>query len=100
MAVSGFVSKDKVMNPHNLDMTLNLNGKEAQHENTGHMIHKVPDLLSYLTQYMTLNAGDLILTGTPSGIGAVKSGDFVTASMKQGQTELASIFMKIEQSSI
>lgn len=47
------------------------------------MIFKIPDLLVYISKYMTLNEGDMILTGTPSGVGRVKPGDDLKAYLKQ-----------------
>lgn len=49
--------------------------------NTKDMIFKIPDILSYVSQYFTLEAGDLILTGTPAGVGPVKPGDVIEAGM-------------------
>lgn len=45
------------------------------------MIFKIPQILSYVSQYFTLEAGDLILTGTPEGVGPVKPGDVIEAGM-------------------
>jgi len=97
LAVSGFVAKDKVLNPHNLDIELTLNGKCVQHDNTHNMIFKIPELLAYISKHMTLEEGDLVMTGTPSGVSPVHAGDFVQGSMKQGTQELASMFMKVEK---
>lgn len=45
------------------------------------MMFKIPQLVSYISEYFTLEAGDLILTGTPEGVSAVKSGDNIEAGM-------------------
>lgn len=47
------------------------------------MIFKLPKLIEYISSYMTLNKGDVILTGTPSGVGPIKPGDEVKAYLKQ-----------------
>ncbi len=65
------------INPHNLDIKLYLNGEIKQHSNTSNLIFKVPDLISYLSRIMTLNPGDIILTGTPAGVGPMMPGDVV-----------------------
>ena len=63
------------------------------------MIFKIPTLIEYITKFMTLNKGDMILTGTPSGVGPVKPGDYLYASLNQGMYEdLASIYLKVEKS--
>ena len=78
-AVSGFVEAQKVRNPHDLDLSLQINGKYVQKDNTRNMIFQVPTLIEYLSRYMTLNAGDMILTGTPAGVGPVRPGDYLHA---------------------
>ena len=63
------VSADEVGDPQGLDMWLNVNGERMQSGNTKTMIFSVRYLVSYISQFMTLNAGDLITTGTPPGVG-------------------------------
>ncbi|MEY4017370.1 MAG: hypothetical protein RLZZ189_1168, partial [Pseudomonadota bacterium] len=64
------VTKDEVPNPQKLHMWLELNGKRMQDGNTKTMIFGVTKLVSYVSQFMTLNPGDVITTGTPPGVGA------------------------------
>ena len=52
-----------------------------QDGNTGDMIFNIPTLISYISNYFTLEEGDLILTGTPSGVGPVKDGDEITGEI-------------------
>jgi 2-keto-4-pentenoate hydratase/2-oxohepta-3-ene-1,7-dioic acid hydratase in catechol pathway len=63
------LSPDEIGNPHNLDMWLSVNGKTMQQSNTKNMVFKVPQLISYLSRFMTLLPGDVISTGTPAGVG-------------------------------
>lgn len=63
------VTKDEVGNYDSLHMWLKVNGKTMQDNNTDDMIFKVPFLVSYLSQFMTLLPGDVISTGTPAGVG-------------------------------
>jgi hypothetical protein len=63
------VTADEIPNPGNLDLALTLNGQEMQHSNTRNLIFSIPFLIAYLTQAMTLEPGDVIATGTPSGTG-------------------------------
>lgn len=55
------------------------------------MHFKIDDIISYTSQYMTLNQADIFLTGTPSGVGAVKKGDFVEAFARKDEKVLASL---------
>lgn len=64
------VTSDEIPDPGNLELSLTLNGREMQHSNTRHLIFSIPFLVSYLSEVMTLEPGDLISTGTPSGTGA------------------------------
>lgn len=79
------VTKDEIPNPHNLNLWLKLNGKTMQNGNTDDLIFDIPYLVSYVSQFMTLLPGDVISTGTPSGVGLgmnpplyLKSGDRIT----------------------
>lgn len=60
------------------------------------MYFKLPDLLSYVSEYVTLYPGDLILTGTPSGIGPIKEGDSVKANLVQGGKEIVQMNFNVE----
>jgi len=63
------VTADEIDDPQNLDMFLDLNGKRMQTGNTGTMIFTVAKVISYLSQFMVLDPGDVITTGTPPGVG-------------------------------
>lgn len=63
------VTKDEISDPHNLRLWLKLNGKILQDSNTSDLIFDIPTIISHLSQYMTLLPGDVISTGTPSGVG-------------------------------
>lgn len=62
-------TKDEISDPDNLGLWLNVNGKKMQEGNTKTFIFKIPFLISYLSQFMTLLPGDIISTGTPAGVG-------------------------------
>src|SRR5690606_30746424 len=79
------VTRDEVPDPQALDLWLSVNGEEMQRSNTADMIFSCAQLVSHCSQFMTLEAGDLIITGTPSGVGMarnpprlLKPGDVVT----------------------
>ena len=62
-------TKDEILDVNNLQMWLNVNKKPFQKSNTNQLIFKIPTIVSYLSQFMTLLPGDVISTGTPSGVG-------------------------------
>ena len=70
------------LNPDNLKIETRLNGKTVQSSNTNDLLFKVPQLISFASKYMTLLPGDLIATGTPSGIGPMKKGDVVEVEIE------------------
>ena len=63
------VTADEIPDPGKLGIRLRLNGQVMQDSNTSELIFSVDYLVSYLSQFCTLNPGDLIYTGTPSGVG-------------------------------
>jgi len=63
------VTADEVPDPHNLAITLTLDGETMQSSNTRELIFKIPETVAFLSSVMTLEPGDLILTGTPAGVG-------------------------------
>lgn len=67
------VTGDEVPNPNNLAIKTILNGEVLQNANTNDMIFNVPFTISYISELVTLEPGDIILTGTPSGIGATRT---------------------------
>ena len=63
------VTKDEIPNPNALSLTTRLNGNVVQQASTSQMIFSVPDLIAYITSFTALGPGDVIVTGTPSGVG-------------------------------
>ena len=83
------VTKDEVENPHNLNLSLTVNGVEKQNSNTKFMLFNINDLIEDLSTVFTLEAGDIIATGTPAGVGAgrtpqewFKDGDVVKCTVE------------------
>lgn len=79
--LSDFVPAAQVTDPQNLTIRFLLNGEERQNGSTGLMINPVAQIISHLSGIFTLEEGDLILTGTPAGVGRVVSGDRMEASI-------------------
>ena len=72
-----FVPADEVPDPHALQLRTLVNGRVTQQGSTAQMIHSVPALIEYLSSFMTLQPGDVLLTGTPDGVVNVSEGDQV-----------------------
>jgi 2,4-diketo-3-deoxy-L-fuconate hydrolase len=84
------VTKDEIADVHHLSMWLDVNGKRFQTSNTDQLIFNVPQVVSYISQFMTLLPGDVISTGTPHGVGLgfkppiyLHAGDVVTLGMQE-----------------
>lgn len=84
------VTKDEILDPHNLGLRCRVNGVTKQDGNTKHLIHKIEQLIEYISRFVTLLPGDLLLTGTPAGIGYyrkppeyLKKGDVVECEIDQ-----------------
>ena len=71
------VLRDALPWPLELDITCTVNGEVRQHSNTRQLIFKLPELIAYVSRFITLEPGDLVSTGTPEGIGPVKPGDTI-----------------------
>ncbi len=62
------VTSDEIADPHNLRITCTINGDVRQDSNTGDLIFDIPQVISYISRYVTLEPGDIISTGTPEGV--------------------------------
>lgn len=79
--VSGFVpAAEFSSDPQNTTLQLEINGEIRQSGNTRDMIHKIVPLIAYMSRFFTLRPGDIILTGTPEGVGPLNAGDALTVS--------------------
>ena len=82
------VTPDEIADPHNLDLFTEVNGEQRQSSNTKHLIFNCFDLVEHLSTAFTLEPGDLVLTGTPGGVGVVagkflKKGDVIKISIAE-----------------
>lgn len=77
------VGPQDIGDPQNLDIICRLNGKIVQESNTRHMIFKIPEIISFVSRNFTLEAGDIISTGTPSGVGPLANGDVVEVEIEK-----------------
>ena len=74
---------NSIEDPHNLNIELKVNGEIRQSSNTKHLLFKIPALMEYITKFFTMEPGDIVATGTPSGVGAIQPGDLVEASIEK-----------------
>lgn len=84
------VTRDEVPDPHDLEISLELNGAVMQKANTRDMLFKIPTLIKFITMDMTVEPGDIVATGTPSGVGFTRKppvylqpGDIVKVSIEK-----------------
>ncbi len=79
--LSEFVPASSIGDPHNLNVTLSVNGSVRQQSNTRHFIFKVDHLIAFISQVISLERGDVLYTGTPEGVAQVVSGDKLEARL-------------------
>ncbi len=79
--LSDVVLKEKIPDPQHLDLELAINSVIKQKANTSQMIYSLERIVSFISTIMTLEPGDLILTGTPEGVGEIKIGDILQARL-------------------
>ena len=75
------VAASQVPDPQDLSLRTLVNGRVTQQGHTGNMVHRVDELIAYLSSFMTLSTGDVILTGTPEGVVNVNEGDEVVTEI-------------------
>ena len=74
--ISGFIPASAFEgDPQNISLGLNINGEVRQQGSTSDMIHKIVPLIAYMSRFFTLKPGDVVLTGTPEGVGPLHAGD-------------------------
>ena len=88
LPVSQEISKSQIPDPHNAFLRLSVGSQLRQADSSGLMLYRIPRLMAEISRVMTLEKGDLVLTGTPKGVGEVKSGDVMKASIEVGGKEI------------
>lgn len=76
------VTADEITDPNNLDLKISVNGEVRQNSNTQQLVYNVEKLIEYTSERYTLYPGDIILTGTPEGVGPVERGDVMTCELE------------------
>jgi 2-keto-4-pentenoate hydratase/2-oxohepta-3-ene-1,7-dioic acid hydratase in catechol pathway len=81
--LSDFVPADQVVDPHQLQLSIKVNGEIRQAGNTRLMMRNIPRFISEVSAIFTLQPGDILLTGTPAGVSRIQSGDQLEAEIEQ-----------------
>ncbi|HSO78490.1 MAG TPA: fumarylacetoacetate hydrolase family protein, partial [Bacteroidales bacterium] len=90
--VGTFIAKEKFSSLSDIGFRLEVNGIERQNGNTSDLIFSFSDIISYVSRYYTLKTGDMIITGTPTGVGPVKKGDNLKAWL--GKEQVLDFFVR------
>lgn len=88
LPVSKNIPKSAVADPHDVELWLSVNGKDRQRDSTALMLFRIPRILSEISRVMRLEEGDVVLTGTPKGVGKVEVGDVMRAGIMVGGEEV------------
>ena len=96
LPVSEIISKSVIPDPHNVELYLTVNDEQRQADSTTLMLFQIPRILSDISKVMTLEKGDIVLTGTPKGVGSVVPGDIMRAGLKVGGKELPEARIEVE----
>ena len=89
------VSKMTLPDPHAAELVLAVNGHPRQHASTALMLFRIPQLLAAASRVMTLWPGDLVLTGTPAGVGSVVPGDVMRAGLRVDGREVVDAAIEV-----
>jgi 2-keto-4-pentenoate hydratase/2-oxohepta-3-ene-1,7-dioic acid hydratase in catechol pathway len=77
------VTADEIADPNQLDLWITVNGEMRQQSNTRHLVYDIARLIEFASSFYTLEPGDVIMTGTPEGVGPVRPGDLLEAGVAQ-----------------
>ncbi|KAI6375413.1 hypothetical protein MCOR25_002979 [Pyricularia grisea] len=97
---SNIIPKSAIPDPHNVELYLSVNGEVRQQDSTNLLLFRIPRVLSDISSVMTLEKGDIVLTGTPKGVGPVVPGDVMRAGIRVNGKEIeeARIEIPVEES--
>jgi len=100
LPISAIIPKSKIPDPHAVEIYLTVNDKVKQQDSTELMLFQIPRMLSDISKVMTLEKGDIVITGTPKGVGPVVPGDVMKAGIRINGKELeeAKIEVMVEES--
>lgn len=96
LPIAGPIAKSEVRDPHDVELWLSVNGEVKQNDNTELMLFRLGRQLSDISKVMTLEKGDIVLTGTPKGVGPVVTGDVMEAGIRIDGKEVEGARIKVE----
>jgi len=96
LPLSNIISKSAIPDPHSAELYLTVNNEHRQLDSTGLMLFRIPRILADISKVMTLEKGDIVLTGTPKGVGSVGPGDVMRAGIKVDGKELEDGKIEVE----
>ncbi|KAI9751468.1 MAG: hypothetical protein M1815_001126 [Lichina confinis] len=96
LPLSNKIPKAKIRDPYSIELYLDVNGETRQRDLTGLMLSRIPRIIGAISRVMTLERGDLILTGTPKGVGPVFPGDTLTAGLRVDGQEIEEGRIEVE----
>lgn len=97
LPLSPYIPKSKIADPYQVELSLKINDQIKQQDKTDLMIFPIHKILSHMSCIMTLEKGDVILTGTPKGVGEIHPGDHIEAELKYGDEVLTKIDINAEE---
>jgi len=95
LPISNVIEKSAIPDPHNVELYLTVNNEHRQLDSTELMLFRIPRIISDISKVMTLEEGDIVLTGTPKGVGPVVPGDVMRAGVKVGGEELKEGYIEV-----
>jgi acylpyruvate hydrolase len=100
LPISNVIPKSSIPDPHKIELYLSVNDKIQQNDSTELMLFQIPKMISDISKVFTLEKGDIILTGTPKGVGPVVPGDVMKAGIRIDGKELeeAKLEVPVEES--
>ncbi len=95
LPISALIAKLQIPDPHDVELWLSVDRKMRQSDSTGLMLFRIPRIMSDISRVMTLEPGDLVLTGTPKGVGQVSTGEVMRAGMRVGGKDIGQADMEV-----
>ncbi|EEH37770.2 fumarylacetoacetate hydrolase domain-containing protein [Paracoccidioides lutzii Pb01] len=96
LPISSLIPKSRITDPHNATLHLSVDGQLCQRDNTNLMLYRIPRQLADISSVMTLEPGDLVLTGTPKGVGEVVGGQVMKAGIEVDGVEVEEGGIEVE----
>lgn len=96
LPLSDPIPKSYIADPHDVELFLSVNGEERQRDSTRLMLFRIPRILSEISRVMLLEKGDVVLTGTPKGVGSVEDGDVLRAGLRVDGKEVEEGKVEVE----